>query len=195
MSTLNKQKICKGTGKAKGYSGCGKLAYLEWGLCYDCKKDFLLNTEQGQELIDKASKKAKMVSAQTYNKEKKERKWELMSTVQRINKAKQVFQKWIRKRDKDDPCISCGTVSSDLWDGGHYLKAEIYTGVIFNEMNVHKQCRKCNRFLGGNEAQYRIALCLKYGESKVAELEKLANETRQYRWSSEELKKIIDIYK
>ena len=195
MSTLNKQKICKGTGKAKGYSGCGKLAYLEWGLCYDCKKDFLLNTEQGQELIDKASKKAKMVSAQTYNKEKKERKWELMSTVQRINKAKQVFQKWIRKRDKDDPCISCGTVSSDLWDGGHYLKAEIYTGVIFNEINVHKQCRKCNRFLGGNEAQYRIALCLKYGESKVAELEKLANENRQYRWSSEELKKIIDIYK
>ena len=195
MSTLNKQKICKGTGKAKGYSGCGKLAYLEWGLCYDCKKDFLLNTEQGQELIDKASKKAKMVSAQTYNKEKKERKWELMSTVQRINKAKQVFQKWIRKRDKDEACISCGTVSSDLWDGGHYLKAEIYTGVIFNEINVHKQCRKCNRFLGGNEAQYRIALCLKYGESKVAELEKLANETRQYRWSSEELKKIIDIYK
>ena len=195
MSTLNKQKICKGTGKAKGYSGCGKLAYLEWGLCYDCKKDFLLNTEQGQELIDKASKKAKMVSAQTYNKEKKERKWELMSTVQRINKAKQVFQKWIRKRDKDEACRSCGTVSSDLWDGGHYLKAEIYTGVIFNEINVHKQCRKCNRFLGGNEAQYRIALCLKYGESKVAELEKLANETRQYRWSSEELKKIIDIYK
>ena len=195
MSILNKKNICKGTGKAKGYSGCGKLAYLEWGLCYDCKKDFLLNTEQGQELIDKASKKAKMVSAQTYNKEKKERKWELMSTVQRINKAKQVFQKWIRKRDKDDPCISCGTVSSDLWDGGHYLKAEIYTGVIFNEINVHKQCRKCNRFLGGNEAQYRIALCLKYGESKVAELEKLANETRQYRWSSEELKKIIDIYK
>ena len=195
MSTLNKQKICKGTGKAKGYSGCGKLAYLEWGLCYDCKKDFLLNTEQGQELIDKASKKAKMVSAQTYNKEKKERKWELMSTVQRINKAKQVFQKWIRKRDKDEACISCGTVSSELWDGVHYLKADIYTGVIFNEINVHKQCRKCNRFLGGNEAQYRIALCLKYGESKVAELEKLANETRQYRWSSEELKKIIDIYK
>ena len=134
-------------------------------------------------------------SKKIYNKEKKERKWELMSTVQRINKAKQVFQKWIRKRDKEEPCISCGTVSSDLWDGGHYLKAEIYTGAIFNEMNVHKQCRKCNRFLGGNEAQYRIALCLKYGESKVVELESLANQTRQYRWSSEELKKIIDIYK
>ena len=204
---------CKGKGKAANFQGCGnelkyterngiKTYYSKKGLCTTgnrCYSRWLVETEQGQELIIKASKKAKMYSVQetkkTYNKEKKERKWELMSTVQRINKAKQVFQKWIRKRDKDDPCISCGTVSSDLWDGGHYLKAEIYTGVIFNEMNVHKQCRKCNRFLGGNEAQYRIALCLKYGESKVAELEKLANETRQYRWSSEELKKIIDIYK
>jgi len=205
MSILKK---CKGTGKAKG-SGCGNpLEYTiirglksymsKKGLCTTgnrCYSRWLVETDEGQELIIKASKKAKMVSAQTYNKEKKERKWELMSTVQRINKTKQVIQKWVRKRDKDQPCISCGTVSSDLWDGGHYLKAEIYTGVIFNELNVHKQCRKCNRFLGGNEAQYRIALCLKYGESKVIELENWANQTRQYRWSSEELKKIIDIYK
>lgn len=199
MSILKKQKICKGTGKAKGYSGCGKVAYLEWGLCYSCKKDFLLNTEQGQELIIKASKKAKMYSAQetkkTYNKEKKERKWELMSTAQKIQAARKVFQKWIRNRDKDKPCISCGNNNADQYHAGHYKKAEIYTGVIFNEFGCSKQCLKCNTYLGGNEAQYRVALCLIHGEAKVVEFEKLANETRQYRWSSEELKKIMDIYK
>ena len=205
------RKKCKGVGKAKGY-GCGK--YLEFakrgnmklyfakhglGTKCGCLSKWLIETDEGQELIIQASKKAKMYSAnetkKQYNKEKKERKWELMSTVQRINKAKQVFQKWIRQRDKNDPCISCGTVTSDLWDGGHYLKAEIYTGVIFNEMNVHRQCRKCNRFLGGNEAKYRLALCLKYGESEVVKLENTANELRQYRWTSDELKSIIEKYK
>ena len=194
MPILVKEKPCKGTGKAKSFKGCGKLAFLEWGLCYECKKKFLLNTDEGQELNVKASKKANMYSVQTYNKEKKERKWELMSTVQRINKAKQVFQKWIRKRDEENGCISCGSVSSDIWDGGHYLKAEIYTGVIFNEINVHRQCRKCNRFLGGNEAKYRIALCLKYGDKVVNDLEKLANETRQYRRTRDELKQKKEKY-
>ena len=56
MSVLNKKKICKGTGKAKGYKGCGKLDYLEWGLCFSCKKDFLLNTDEGRELVIKQSK-------------------------------------------------------------------------------------------------------------------------------------------
>lgn len=200
MSILNKKKICKlGTGKAKGYKGCGTHAYLEWGLCFECKKNFLLNTEQGQELVLKASKKAQMYSTQVikknYNKEKKERKWELMSTAQKINVARKVFQKWIRNRDKDEPCISCGTQFSDLWDGGHYMKAEIYTGVIFDEVNCHRQCRKCNRFLNGNEAQYRIALCLKYGEKIVVDLENKANMTRIYRYSDDELKSIIDKYK
>jgi hypothetical protein len=53
--------------------------------------------------------------------------------------------KMVRLRDAEQPCISCGGNDKDLWDGGH-LKAEIYSGVIFNPANCHKQCRKCNRF-------------------------------------------------
>jgi hypothetical protein len=33
---------------------------------------------------------------------------------------------------KQENCISCGGNEKDLWDGGHFLKAEIYSGVIFN---------------------------------------------------------------
>jgi hypothetical protein len=43
----------------------------------------------------------------------------------------------------------------DLWDGGHLKKAEIYSGVILILLR-HKQCRKCNRFLGGNELMFRL---------------------------------------
>jgi hypothetical protein len=101
--------------------------------------------------------------------------------------AKKSFQKFIRLRDKDLPCISCGSTESDTFDGGHFKKAEIYSGVIFDERNVSKQCRRCNRFLNGNELMYREGLVKRFGESYVIELEQYANETRQYKWSKEQL--------
>jgi hypothetical protein len=101
--------------------------------------------------------------------------------------AKKSFQKWVRMRDEKQPCISCGVNNTELWDGGHFKKAEIYSGVIFNEKNCHKQCRKCNRFLGGNELNYRDGLIKRYGHDYVNELEMMANETRNYKFTKEEL--------
>jgi hypothetical protein len=43
------------------------------------------------------------------------------------------------------------------------LKAEIYSGVIFNPANCHKQCRKMQPLLGGNELMYRQGLIARYG--------------------------------
>lgn len=101
--------------------------------------------------------------------------------------AKKSFQKYIRMRDDKQPCISCGVQNTELWDGGHFKKAEIYSGVIFNEKNCHKQCRKCNRFLGGNELNYRDGLIKRYGHDYVNELEMMANETRNYKFTKDEL--------
>ena len=101
--------------------------------------------------------------------------------------AKKAFQKWIRMRDDKQPCISCGIQQTDLWDGGHYKKAEIYSGVIFDENNCHKQCRKCNRFLNGNELNYRQGLIQRYGIEYADQIEQKANETRNYKFTKEEL--------
>jgi hypothetical protein len=101
--------------------------------------------------------------------------------------AKKSFQKYIRLRDKDLPCISCGNDKTDLWDGGHYKKAEIYSGVIFDEQNCQKQCRKCNRFLNGNELNYREGLILRYGIDYVVEIEEKAIKTREHKFTREEL--------
>lgn len=108
--------------------------------------------------------------------------------------AKTVFQKWVRKRDEHLPCISCGKESAK-WDGGHFKKAEIYSGVIFNEMNVNKQCSHCNQWLNGNEGAYRIGLVERYGSLAVEGLEELANETRQYKFTKSELEEIISKYR
>lgn len=120
---------------------------------------------------------------------------EIKSYAQRLGEAKKVFQKWIRIRDKDKPCISCGTISSSVWDGGHFKKAELYSGVIFNEYNVNIQCGKCNRFLGGNELNYRTGLIAKIGEQAVLNLEHLAEMSRIKKYTNEELEQIKLKYK
>jgi len=101
--------------------------------------------------------------------------------------AKTSFQKWVRMRDSHMPCISCGVKDTDLFDGGHYFKAELFSGLIFDERNCHKQCRKCNRFLNGNELQYRSGLIKRYGIDFVTNLESISDSKRVYKYSREEL--------
>lgn len=141
------------------------------------------------------------VCALKYNEEKevlkrvKQMKKDLVSPKDLEKVAKRVFQKWVRLRDTNLPCISCGTETSKQWDGGHYKKAEIYSGVIFNEFNVNKQCSYCNKHLHGNELNYRAGMIKKYGVGCVESLESLANRTRQYRYTTDELLEIIKTYK
>lgn len=116
----------------------------------------------------------------------KELKEKVKTVSQYEAEAKRVFQKFIRLRDAGLPCISCGS-NSPLVDGGHYKKAEIYSGVIFHELNCNGQCQKCNRFLGGNELNYRVGLIAKIGLDRVEELERLADETRRTKLSKQEL--------
>ena len=125
---------------------------------------------------------------------KSEAKQKLKTQAQLRNPIKLHFQKWVRLRDIKEPCISCGTTEAK-WDGGHYLKAEIYSGVIFDERNVNKQCSYCNQYLDGNTAAYRQGLIKKIGLDQVIALEDLANETRTKKWTIEELQTIKNKYK
>jgi len=100
--------------------------------------------------------------------------------------AKIAFQRWIRLRDLGKPCISCSKVTDEM-DAGHFKKAEIYSGVIFNENNCHSQCRKCNRFQNGNELNYRLGLIERYGLDFANDIEQLANDTRQFKFTKEQL--------
>jgi hypothetical protein len=127
--------------------------------------------------------------------EKKVKLQKLKTYTQRVNEVKTIFQRWIRMRDKDSPCISCGIKETKLWDGGHYKKAELYRGVIFHEFNVNRQCRKCNNYLNGNESNYRQGLVNRIGEQKVKDLELLAQETRVYKWTDLELEFLKIKYK
>lgn len=104
--------------------------------------------------------------------------------------AQIVFNRFIRYRDKNMPCISCNTKKANF-DAGHYQSAGQNPQLRFNELNCHKQCVKCNRLLSGNLKEYRINLIKKIGLARVEELE-CDNSVRKY--SIEDYKNVIFAY-
>jgi hypothetical protein len=131
-------------------------------------------------------------------KEWKERKGKLKEKLKTLSQyeaeSKKSFQKWVRQRDEGLPCISCGTYETMRWDGGHLFKAEIFSGVIFDERNTNRQCIKCNTVLNGNEAEYSIRLKERIGTVEFLKLQIKAMETRQYKYTKEELIEIKNKY-
>lgn len=130
------------------------------------------------------------------NKERKEGRLKLKTLGQYETEARKVFQLWIRKvRDKDNGCISCGTFKTPQFDAGHYFSANQFSGLMFNEDNVHKQCSQCNDYYSGNLLEYRAGLINRYGLEFVERLEKTKDNGRNYKYNKQELIDIKNKYK
>jgi hypothetical protein len=145
--------------------------------CYVCKK-----TEQALKNLAKI-KKEKV----------KKQKEDLLTTSDYLKLAQQVFNKWVRLRDKDKGCISCGNPLGAKYDAGHFWSAGGHSAVRFHPKNVHAQCVACNQHKHGNLIAYREALINKIGLESYAWLESFAHDTKK--WDKEELKEIISLYK
>lgn len=182
---IQKEKPCKGINKARMISGCGKLTlYRTFGLCSSCLSDFLFNSDAGKVIFNKIYLKVKSDTAKAF---KSDLRAKLKTIGEYKAEARKSFQKWIRLRDSDKPCISCNSSTADTFDGGHFYKAEVYSGLIFNENNCHKQCRKCNRFMNGNELNFRKGLIARYGIDYVTNLDIICDINRVKKYTKEEL--------
>lgn len=106
--------------------------------------------------------------------------------------AQKVFNCWIRARDKDKGCISCGR---EVTEAGHYYSMGHYSALRFNEINTNGQCTRCNCFLSGNLIKYRQGLVKRYGEQKVLDLERSVAIRTVKKWSRFELEQLIKMYK
>jgi len=145
--------------------------------CYVCKK-----TEQAMKNLAKI-KKEKV----------KKQKEDLLTTSDYLKMAQQVFNKWVRLRDKDQGCISCGGKLGSKYDAGHFWSAGGHSSVRFHPDNVHAQCVACNQHKHGNLIAYRDGLINKIGNDGYFFLETLCHDTKK--WDKEELKELIKIYK
>lgn len=76
-------------------------------------------------------------------------------------KADRYFSAYIRKRDENKPCITCGKYGKK--DAGHFISRR-FEATRFDEKNVHGQCIKCNRFEYGNQFEHGKAIDRLYGD-------------------------------
>jgi hypothetical protein len=132
--------------------------------------------------------------AKQWKKTKQKAKQDLMTLSDYLKLAQQVFNKFIRLRDKDKPCISCNAkTGSYTITAGHYFPST-NKSVTFNEDNLHGQCwYNCNSSKSGNLAEYRLGLIQRIGLERLEKLELESRKTKK--WTQEELKEIMAIYK
>ena len=105
--------------------------------------------------------------------------------------AQIAFNAWIRARDDEKPCISCGSHTGKK-NAGHYRSVGSCPELRFEESQVHLQCEKCNSYLSGNLINYRIQLIQRVGLERVNWIEG-PHEPKKY--TLEELKTIKQTYK
>ncbi|MGV3068760.1 recombination protein NinG, partial [Proteus mirabilis] len=93
--------------------------------------------------------------------------------------AQVAFNQFIRLRDRNEPCISCGeTNPPDLhggqWDWGHFLSVCAPRECRFEERNAYKQCKACNAGAGKYShknatvtQKYELRLVERFGQELV----------------------------
>lgn len=93
-----------------------------------------------------------------------------------IKEAQVEFNRYVRLRDAGKGCISCGADCSaasvgGVGDAGHFRSRGSAPHLRFDERNCHLQCKRCNRYLSGNVADYRVGLIERIGLDAVRALE------------------------
>lgn len=167
---------------------CRQPATERFGLKLFCGFEHAAQWAKNAQEKSKAKKVAKDASEQR----RRDREW-LANNKKRselIAEAQRWFNKFIRLRDVEENCISCGMLEWEIiagtqihqvggiWDAGHYLSRGAYPELRFDEANCHKQCKRCNggsgKFASKNKTvtqRYRANLILKIGQAEVDRLE------------------------
>lgn len=135
---------------------------------------------------------SKQIEKKKWAKEKKVLKEKIKTKSDYVKELQKEVNKFVRNRDKDKPCISCGKPLKSKFDSGHYRSAGGNPELRFEELNIHGQCVYCNQHLHGNLIDYRIRLIERIGVEKVEWLES-KHEPKHY--TIQELKELIKQYK
>ena len=195
MATPKKCKNCKADlpyvkrNNIKSYK-----AKFGYGFECGCYAEWLYTSEEGKAMIEKATIKA--------TKPRKEMETAVREDVQRkrlpvvLKQTQKVFNEYIRLRDKDQYCISSGFPLGAQYDAGHCYSVKQFSGLRFNEYNVHAQSVGDNRFNEGNVEQYILNLESRIGSEQADILKELAVQEKRNpkKWTIEEVLEIKKEY-
>ena len=120
---------------------------------------------------DVNQQKARKSLAQVERREIKVRKDKLKSRADHMREVQAAFNEWVRLRDADLPCVSCGRHHEGQYHSGHYRTVGGNPELRFEPLNAWKQCAPCNNHKSGDILNYRIELVKRIGVEKVDWLE------------------------
>jgi hypothetical protein len=106
--------------------------------------------------------------------------------------AQKAVNDFVRLRDADLPCISCGRFHDGAWHAGHFRSRGAAPQLALDPRNVHRQCAPCNLYLHGNQIAYRAGLVARYGSDYVDAIE---SENEPLKLTIDELRQIKTIYR
>ena len=107
--------------------------------------------------------------------------------------AQMLVNKYVRIRDMNNSCISCGYIGNGRkWNGGHFRPAGNNQQLRFYTLNIFKQCEQCNSYKSGNLIPYRENLISKLGLEFV---EKLECDQERGNYSVEYLQRLIKVFR
>ena len=159
--------------------------------CKKCKEKFealhfnqkyCTKTECFEEWINKA----KQVQWKTKKRRMKE---ELKTTSEFVKEAQKWVNRFVRLRDKDKGCVSCGTPLVGKYDAGHFFSAGGHGSVRFDLRNINAQCV----YEHGNLFNYHKELLKRIGSKEFNNLELQSNGVHKH--DKEELKQLIKEFK
>ncbi len=133
----------------------------------------------------------KKATTKQLNQDTRHRKLALKTKSDWLKEAQTVFNKFIRLRDDNNPCISCNRWHTGQYHAGHYRSVGSAPHLRFSELNCHRQCSVCNNHLSGNQLKYRQGLIAKLG---VAEVERLEADNAPAHYTIDEIKNIKQHY-
>ena len=171
--------------------------------CKACKAEFnpvrplqsVCSAVCGLALARQVAEKKAAKEAQEDRKKTREKLDAMRTKPQLVKVAQTAINAYIRARDADKPCISCGkppSTETNQTDAGHFRSVGSAPHMRFVEDNVHGQCKHCNQYLAGNVLAYRKGLIERIGLARVEQIE--ADQTVR-KYTKEGLQEIARHYK
>ena len=177
------------TPKAKPCKHCKQPTNNKIGLRYLCNIDHAIAFTKSE--AERKQTKQKAEQRKNERAAIKAEKQRIKPLSKWLSEAQAEFNRYIRLRDSEVSCISCGAVTAGQWDCSHYRSRGAASHLRFSEINCNRACSVCNQHYSGRIVDYRIGLIRKVGEAAVIELE---NDNKPHKWTIEEVAAIKKEY-
>lgn len=156
----------------------------------ECKVSFGVKAAAKSKAKREAEMRRKAISEKKADKEKLAR----LKPGYLEGKAQDAINEYVRVRDYDKPCISCGksAYSCTKWDAGHLKTRGANSFLRYHLWNINKQCVSCNQHNSGMVAEHERGIVARYGQAR---LDFLLTAPRLRRYSDEYLIRLAEIFR